>query len=576
MVLSHPASLMRARATIAPMCTATAVINCRAPLGLGIGTGLWPRLLLLLLVLLAATLLPGCASLPPPPADRPFSVALPADASQGLGSVAARGLAQAQPAGPSAALSLAHPGLALDARLTLIHQARHSIDLQTYHLVDDGTGRHILRALRDAALRGVRVRLLVDDFHTAGTDALLQGLAAHPGAQVRLYNPFMAGRANSAGRWLAMAGDFDRLNRRMHNKLFIADGALAIAGGRNIADGYFQRSTEANFVDFDALLAGQVVPELAAVFDRYWNSAPARDLQAVLQAALSSGPGLPAADGDTLRQRQADFDRRTQGPLPPPVSPPDRNHPVAVAELLAQGLPGLVGAQATVLADAPDKRLRGPGDITGTTTHGVLQLFRESRSELMLFSPYFIPGDTGLAGLQEARRHGIAVRVITNALGANDEPLAALAYERYRLPLVQMGVELYEVSARPDQRDESRRGLFGQSKAQLHAKLALIDRRTLLLGSFNLDQRSASTNTELAVVLRSPQLTAQVLDWFNGQQRRDVRGTYLVELAPDGRLRWRALLGQGRSELHDHEPEADPLRRLGLRLLSVLVPESLL
>jgi cardiolipin synthase C len=353
----------------------------------------------------------------------------------------------------------------------------------------------------------------------------------------------------------------------MHNKLFIADGALALAGGRNLADGYFQRGRGANFIDFDVLAVGAVLPGMAAVFDRYWNSAQAHDIASLADSAKS-----PAA----LR---AQFEAVTQ-PRDPSLEAPVtwRGQPVPrFADLLGRDLPGLIGAEAEVQADVPAKLERKPSDMSGTTWAFSLQTFREARGELMLYSPYFVPGQSGMAGLREARSHGIAVRVITNSMGATDEPQASLAYERYRLPLLQMGVELYEVSAVQMRRDEASRHAFGASRAQLHTKLALIDRRTVLLGSMNLDQRSATTNTELVMRIRSPELARQILIWFNSTGRADVRGSYQVRLAPDGRrLQWVALLGEGRSETLDEDPEFNAWERLRLWLISLFVPESLL
>jgi len=418
----------------------------------------------------------------------------------------------------------------------------------------------------------VRVRLLLDDFYTAGMDPLLLGLAAQPNVSLRLFNPFAAGRGSAAGRWLALATDFKRLNHRMHNKLFIADGALAVVGGRNIADGYFQRSDEANFIDFDALVAGAAVVDLAAVFDRYWNSAVVRELHDVLPP-----PAQPADQAEALAtRRRADFDALTRRDISP-AEDAVLAGAAGFGVLLSSGLPGLIGTQAEVVADAPEKLSRSVGDdLAETATYRAIQVFHEARSELMLFSPYFIPGATGMAGLREARAHDVAVRIITNTLSATDEPLASLAYERYRVPMLKLGVELYEVSATAVQRDERQRALFGRSRAQLHTKLAMVDRRTLLIGSLNLDQRSATTNTELALIVRSPELTRQVLAWFNSTDRQDVRGSYQVRLKPDGQLQWVALLGEGRTEVFDDEPEADPLRRFRLWLMSLLVPESLL
>ena len=515
---------------------------------------------------LLALLLGGCASLPPLAEPRPPTLAIAASADTPLGAIAARALERKRGHGTSRVLGLANPFAALDARLGLIRQARASIDLQVYQLADDTVGRQVLRELRDAALRGVRVRLLVDDFYTAGMDGLLLGMAAHDGAQVRLFNPFAGARGSSLGRWMQMAGDFRRLNHRMHNKLFIVDGAMAIIGGRNLADGYFQRDADANFIDFDVLAVGAVLPELAAVFDRYWNSAQVRDI-----ASLAS-TDEPAP---VLRAR---FESATLSTDPPFVAPAWRGRATPPFDrVLADGLADLMGAEVTVFADTPAKLDRAPGSMAGTTYAFAIQSFRESREELMLFSPYFIPGESGLAGLREARRHGIAVRAITNSLGATDEPQASLPYERYRVPLLQMGVELYELSATQMRRDEATRRAFGSSRAQLHAKLALIDRRAVLLGSMNLDQRSPTTNTEVVLLIRSPELALEILTSFNSKERADVRGSYQVKLKPDGRsLQWIALLGEGRTETLDDDPEFNLWERLRLWLISMFIPESLL
>jgi putative cardiolipin synthase len=310
-----------------------------------------------------------------------------------------------------------------------------------------------------------------------------------------------------------------------------------------------------------------VLPDLAAVFDRYWNSAQVRDIASL---ATTDEPA------PVLRAR---FESATLNIDPPFVAPPTwRGRPMPRFDLaLAGGLADMIGAEATVFADTPAKLDGMPGRLVGTTHGFALQSFRESREELMLFSPYFIPGESGLAGLREARKFGIAVRVITNSLGATDEPQASLAYERYRVPLLQMGVELYEVSAMQVRRDETTGRVFGTSRAQLHAKLALIDRRAVLLGSMNLDQRSATTNTEMVLLIRSPELAHEILTWFNSKERADVRGSYQVRLKPDGRsLQWVTLLGEGRSETLDEDPEFNPWERLRLWLISLLVPESLL
>ena len=521
-----------------------------------------------LVAVLAFCALSGCASLPLPEARTP-STAIPASAATPLGAAAAQARAAA-PAGHSGFRAMPQAAVALDARLTLIRQAQSSLDLQYYLLGNDQTGHLLLRELRDAAQRGVRVRLLLDDFYTQGMDPLLLGLAAHDNVEVRLFNPFGAGRVSGLGRWFNMAADFRRLNHRMHNKLFVADGAVAIVGGRNMADGYFLRDAGANFIDLDALAVGPIVPQLSAIFDGYWNSPHVYAVQAVVRS--NDAP-------ETWRKR---FDEAIEArAIRPPPDPPalDAYGMPPVGDELKLGLPDLIWAEASVFADPPDKVVTGAkgADLSQTALIHTLEAFKEARSEVLMFSPYFVPGPLGLKRMREARDHGITLRVVTNSMAATDEPLASLAYERYRVPMLKMGVELYELSSTQLHRDPAVRAGFGNSRAQLHVKLGVIDRKTVILGSMNLDQRSATTNTELSVTIRSPQLTQRIRKWFNSESPDDAKGTYRVQLAPDGvRLRWIALLGGRHVEPYDDEPEVDHLLRLKLFLMSLFVSEDLL
>jgi len=521
-----------------------------------------------LLMCLPLLLLAGCAGLPPPTVQAP-SQALPLSADTALGRAAIAAAASA-PAGTSGFRALPQSGVALDARLTLIRRAQSSLDLQYYLLGNDEVGHLILRELRDAAQRGVRVRLLLDDFYTTGMDRLLLGLAAHPNVEVRLFNPFGAGRVSSGGRWISFAADFRRLNHRMHNKLFVADGAVVIAGGRNLADGYFLRDHGANFIDFDVLGVGPIVPQLAEIFDQYWNSPLVRDIETVTQASESQADLREAFEAETGL-----YARR---PMAPPPDVDAYGVPMVGREVEA-GMPHLVWAAASAYSDAPGKALNAEknGRILQSAAYHNLETFKEARSEVMLFTPYFVPGEQGLQRLKFARDNNITVRVVTNSMGSTDEPLAALAYERYRVAMLRMGVELYELSEVEFRKDEAMSRFFGSSRAQLHAKLGIIDRRTLVVGSTNLDQRSITTNTELAVVIRSPELALRTLTWFNSVNPDDARGVYKLKLAPDGRaLRWIALHGNKGSDLLEDEPESDRWLRFKLFLMSVFVPEDLL
>lgn len=508
----------------------------------------------------------GCAVLPPP-VNREPSQALPASPTTALG--AATLVASAAHPGLTGVRAMPQATIALDARLTLARQAQTSLDVQYYHLGNDETGHLMLRELRDAASRGVRVRLLIDDFYTEGMDHLLLGLASYPNVQVRIFNPFGDGRGSQLGRLLGFAGDFKRLNHRMHNKLFIADSAVAIAGGRNLADGYFLRGND-NFIDFDALLIGAVLPQLSTIFDVYWNS------EHVWPIASLTSPSDPP---ESLR---AAFDNAVASASETShLTLPERDvYGVAPASAdLAATMAQLIWAPANAFADAPDKVVKGGSadNLNGTVTFRSLTAFRQARSELMLISPYFVPGKHGMERLADARRHNISVRIITNGMAATDEPLASLAYERYRVPMLKMGIELYEVSPRQIQRDPTWRASLGSARAHLHAKLALIDRKSVILGSMNLDQRSATTNTELAVQIDSPELAARILTWFNAARQRDIKGGYQVKLKPDGEhLQWVPLNGDGGAEPVDQDPEDDLALRIKLFFMSLVVSEDLL
>ncbi|SDC80332.1 Phosphatidylserine/phosphatidylglycerophosphate/cardiolipin synthase [Variovorax sp. CF079] len=512
--------------------------------------------------LVLSLLVCGCASLPSV-VERPVSTSIAAPADAPLPALARE---LAIPPGQSALRSIPMPHHALAARLELIARAQSSLDLQTYHIADDATGRLLLRALRDAAKRGVRVRLLVDDFHTEGLDELLLGLAAHPGAEVRLFNPFAYGRDASPVRLWQFLTDFGRLNHRMHNKLFVADGVFAIAGGRNLVDDYFLRSARSNFIDFDLLAAGALVPELSRSFDAYWNSERVYPLQAV------AGNRLNAA------QRRARFEQRTAGDTRGSV--PGLSE-VAAGNALRprpdpsnEGLFGFFIAPAGAFADAPvklrnDSYEPGADSVTGRL---IRLLATEAKSEVILVSPYFVPGRVGMAHLRQLRARGVDVRIFTNATGVSDEPLVGAGYEPYRLEMLRLGVRVFEVTSGRLKRDAGLRSVLGSSTGRLHAKLGFVDRKILLAGSLNLDGRSALINTELGLLVRSPGLVAQLLDFY----RVDTNvGVYEVRLKPDGQsLEWIGLDPEGEPERLDEEPESTWLLRLKLRLISLFVPEE--
>ncbi|RYH18261.1 MAG: phospholipase D family protein, partial [Alcaligenaceae bacterium] len=355
----------------------------------------------------------------------------------------------------------------------------NSLDVQYYVIANDDTGRLFLRHLRDAARRGVRVRLLVDDLHTAGADVLLSGLAAEENVEVRLFNPFPAGRRHISTRILLSLFDMRRVNRRMHNKLFIADGSMAVIGGRNIANDYFRRLGNTNFIDIDALAVGQIVPQLERSFDDYWNSKFSYSIGSIVLPALS-------------RQLSRDaFERLTRTALNLQTTVAERdllgNRPLAID--LQDGVVPLTWADAHAFADEPDKSLRPvgsaqhPAQVPAQSVRMHLQtLVRSAKNEVIQTSPYLIPGDDGMTSVRLLRARGVSITMITNSLAGTDEGLVHAGYQRYRPALLEAGVRLYEIS--PSRMASARRdGRFVSAGGRLHGKAVIVDRREVFIGS---------------------------------------------------------------------------------------------
>jgi cardiolipin synthase C len=467
--------------------------------------------------------------------------------------------------GKSGAYPLVQAAFALDARLALIEAARVSLDLQYYEVADDGIGHAVLRGLRDAARRGVQVRLLIDDIHTVGMDRLLLGLAAEPNVSLRLFNPFAAARQSSWSRLLNLAGDFGRLNHRMHNKLFIADGAVAIVGGRNLANEYFLRGTDGNFIDFDLLATGAVMSELDSAFDLYWNSDRAYPVQAIVTSAETP---------EALRQAFDETTRARSTPAPPPHA--DVFGFASLRTALATRRFDWMAGDARAYADAPDKGSWGREDRAAappeTVNDRFLKHLATARHEILLFSPYFVPGRPTIEAFRAARADGVTVRVVTNSLAVSDVPLVNVGYMRHRRELLEMGVELYEMSSSRLKRDTTMRELLGTSTGRLHAKMGFIDGRVVLVGSMNIDPRSAIINTEIGLAFDSPSLARMIVSAY---RVAEFAGVYRVHLSQDGgRVRWSGIDEAGRDDEYDSDPETSWWQRIKSAMLSWIVPEG--
>src|SRR6266403_1262579 len=512
-------------------------------------------------VVLVSVLLAACGALPMQ-VDRTFSPAQLPSADSPLVRIAQ----DSSPAPTLTGFRLLPEGFySLDARIQLARRAIYSLDVQYYLIQDDRTGRLLMRHLRDAASRGVRVRLLVDDLYTTGGDPMFRGLAAFPNVEVRLFNPFCCARQSTAGKYVASLLDFRRLNRRMHNKLFIADGVAAVMGGRNIADEYFTRGEKSNFIDMDVFVVGPVVRQLASIFDAYWNSPQAYSVEAITgeiadrEEARRSFDHL-VDDGEQMRSLVLPpFDILGYGPI---------------SDDLDSGRLGLVWGTAVAFADEPGKVMATSAEMARSMSAqmNVMDRVMESKREVVISSPYLIPGSIGVQAFGDLRKRNVKVTILTNSLAANDVPLVHTGYARYRVELLRNGVDIYELSPTRIQHHERLR-LPGASLGRLHAKTAVIDQSTVYIGSVNLDPRSENENTELGLFARCPELAKEVIRVINISK---LQSSYRLRFAPDGQsLEWLATDDQGEVVL-SQVPEVTPLMRLQTMLLAPFVPEQLL
>ncbi len=497
-----------------------------------------------------ASLTTACASLPEP-VPRADAHALADYETTELGRLAS---ATAPAPNVSGFRLLASGDDALGSLVALADNAHRTLDLQYYLIRSDGSARSLMQRVRAAADRGVHVRLLLDDLNTAGQDNGLLRLTAHPNIQVRLYNPFPAGRLGTISRVLASITDMDRINHRMHNKMFVADNALAITGGRNLGDAYFVQSKDSNFLDIDMIVAGPAVRALSATFDRFWNDPLAYPVEAVVGKPT---PGEVTLPGAAVAGKPA--------VLPAAVPVTD------FAQELQQDRLKLVWARATVLADKPSKMQSG-GQPTNAEAiaDDVDHIIRSARQELIVISPYFVPGVRGVALFKELRDRGVKVRVLTNSLATTDAPVVHIGYARYRTQLLAMGVEMHELRPLLNAK-RAKLGAFGSSRASLHAKVVVVDRQAALVGSMNLDPRSAKLNSEMGVLMHSPDIAQQLARLFEDV----IKGSYHLSLSEGQRVQWRTTPPDA-ALLDQSEPEASAWLKFGIKLLSPFAPEEML
>lgn len=449
---------------------------------------------------------------------------------------------------------LADPSEAFGARFAIAAFAEKTLDMQYFLWKGDLSGQLLLWRVLEAADRGVKVRFLIDDISHPGRDEIYAILDTHPNFQLRVFNP-MANRG--AARNLNFLVNKGKLNRRMHNKIFMADGAVAVLGGRNIGDDYFGMDPDFNFLDLDVLTVGQGAIEAGAAFDEYWNSINA------IPIGVLNDRDYSTRDLDSLRQELNEILLQKDA------------FPYALAfteqetlENLQQWRDGLIWVDATVVVDSLE-RFDGQGE-SAIVSFG-FDTIKYIDDEMIVQSAYLIPSKQGLKNMAETVKRGVRVRMLTNSLMSNNHISAHSGYMKYRKAILETGAELYELRVDAALRKYFKAHKKAEVAAGIHTKSFVLDGRQTLIGSFNFDPRSRELNSEIGLVITDQEFARQVIEHM--EQEFEPANSYRLFLNENGKLRWEVQTENG-IEIQTHDPGASIWRRMAARILSWLPIEK--
>lgn len=453
---------------------------------------------------------------------------------------------------------------AFRTRINLANEAQRTLDLQYYSVGDDLSTALLLSRIVHAANRGVRVRVLLDDVHASARQFAKRAITANSTIQIRLFNPFRSAASAEILRWSEFLYDGDRLNRRMHNKLWLTDNAVAVTGSRNLADEYFNASSTFNFYDVDLLAAGPIVSELSSEFDTYWNN-----LLSVPYEALEVPP--TADEISFLRKDLEDMSSSCSGKeLCQWADSSSQNGPSRYELSL------LTWAKSQLSYDTPGSSKSEAGSGIQHGSREDMPGGAHTVAELLIASPYFIPGERGQEHLSAMRERGVRVAVLTNSLASTDSPAAHAGYARHRVGLLRKGIELYEIRPESRRRHHFKHRWGDGSATSLHAKIIVQDRTRAIIGSLNQDPRSRLYNTEAWILIESPKLAGELAALFD--ESTDPGHAYRLVVNKRNSLdtiTWTAEEDGGVLSFDD-EPLTSPLLRLWRGVLGVLIPEKLL
>lgn len=459
---------------------------------------------------------------------------------------------------------------AFAARFALANSAKETLDIQYYILHNDASGEYLAYAMLAAADRGVQVRILVDDINLSGRDSGLKMLSQHHNIQIRIFNPLVN---RDWFRSIELITNLDRAGRRMHNKAFIADVTTAIIGGRNIGDEYFDERNRLNFVDLDLLTTGPIVSDITQSFNDFWNSRWATAIEDLSKARVVKKQlrAIRTRLNDRWRRaRNTQYFRSLQ-------------QSDLTQKIIHKQIPFIM-AQAELFYDSPEKMT---GSDPEKPTHfgpQIMPYFDHAKAELLIASPYFVPGKQGVEWLKNKRQQGVTIKVLTNSLAATDVIAVHAGYKKYRGDLLQADIDLFELKSTARHLLSRAKNLIeGSSTASLHAKYMVLDQRYVFIGSANIDPRSNALNTEIGVVVDSRELAQQTAQLF--ESTTSLKKSYHLSIKQGAgnnalshsskHLAW-TTEEQGKPVTYYQEPKAGFTRKLGVFIMSLLPIESLL
>lgn len=454
---------------------------------------------------------------------------------------------------------------ALAARLELIEKSEKTLDLQYYIWDNDKIGSMALHSIIEAADRGVKVRLLIDDNNAKQMEGIYLALDQHTNIDVRLYNPYRFRHY----RAMDMVLNLKRINRRMHNKSFIADNQIALIGGRNMSNQYYNVSDNYQFSDVDVMLAGSAADEIVHSFDEYWNDDYAFPVKQLVN------PRHYTLRFEGLKEQLEQHDREVS--VQNYLDLASRSH--AFENWLNNSIQ-LDWVKAEVVKDPPSK-IKAKAKKEEHLNFQLLNSLDKPTQTVDIISAYFVPEKKGAKQLEQLADNGVKVRVLTNSFKANDVPVVHAFYAKYRQDLLENDVQLYEFLSTPDSENlnintaelakKAKVNIKGLSRSSLHAKLMALDEKQVFIGSFNFDPRSAYLNTEIGVLLYSPQLAKAV---HHTMDQNLSKYAYKLVLNAENKINWKIKLADGSIRTYEKEPKMKWWQRASMKVVAWLPIEG--